>query len=59
MRERGKGALDRDVVAQPQMPRLVKADNRLPKPIIQMEKEEEMPPNRVISEICTVDICSS
>lgn len=38
---------------------LVPADQDLPKPIIQMEKEEKTPKNIVGSEICRGDICSS
>lgn len=41
MRERGKSPFDKDLGTQLQMPRLVPADQNLPKPIIQTEKGEE------------------
>lgn len=59
MEERGKSPFDKHLVAQPHTPRLVTADQDLAKPIIQTEKEEKTPKKIVISEICTVDICSS
>lgn len=56
----GKSPFDKDLVTRLQMPRLVPADQDLSKPIIQTEKgEKKTPKNRVSSEICTVDVCSS
>lgn len=43
VRGRGESASAEGLVAQPQTPRPVKADSHLPKPTIQMEKEEETP----------------
>lgn len=61
MQERGTSPFDQDLVTQLQMPRLVSADQDLPKPIIQTEEEEkkDTKKNLVSSEICTVDVCSS
>lgn len=59
MQERGQRPFDNHLVARPQAPRLVTADQDPAKPIIQTEKEEETPEKRVASEICTADICSS
>lgn len=59
MQERGESPFDKHLVAQSQGPRLVTADQDLAKPIIWTEKEEETPKTIVISEICTVDVCSS
>lgn len=59
MRERAKSPRDRGLVTQRQIPSLVPAERDLPKPMIQMEKEEKTPKTKVSSEICPVGICSS
>lgn len=59
MQERGKSPFAKGLVTQPQIPSLVPADQDLPKPVTETEKEEKTPKKRVSSEICTVDICSS